>query len=275
MKKVNHRKLAKSLIQTVLDAGRVEMEIYRGAIEIEIKRDASPVTFADKAAEKIILRDLARLEPDIPVLAEESASEGIIPEVGDQFFLVDPLDGTKEFIRKSDEFTVNIALIENGIPVFGIVYAPATEKLFVTLGNNDARFAKVAIGAKFSCLSDLELQPLKTNSVNSTAMRVVASKSHMTDETKTYLKKLNVAKLVSAGSSLKFCMLAQGLADIYPRFGPTMEWDTGAGHAVLIAAGGDVVGADGSPFLYGKSDQKFLNPYFIAHAQVQNGANDG
>ena len=271
MKTVNHKELALALIQTVLDAGRVEMEVYRGEIEVETKDDSSPVTIADKAAEEIILRDLANIEPEIPVLAEEAVSEGIIPEIGDQFFLVDPLDGTKEFIKKSDEFTVNIALIENGIPVFGIVYAPATEKLFVTLGEGEACIAKVAIDKQFENLEELNLKILKTKQGDPAAMRVVASKSHMTNETKSYLEKLNVAELVSAGSSLKFCMLAEGLADIYPRFGPTMEWDTAAGHAVLIAAGGTVVLEDGSPFIYGKTEQKYLNPYFIAHAKCQTG----
>lgn len=272
MKIVNHKDLALALIQTVLDAGRVEMEVYCGDIIVETKEDLSPVTIADKAAEEIILRDLAKIEPGIPILAEEAASEGIIPEIGDQFFLVDPLDGTKEFIKKSDEFTVNIALIENGVPVFGIIYAPATEKLFVTLGEGEACVAKVPIDKQFESLEELNLTRLKTNPADPTAMRVVASKSHMTDETKAYLEKLDVTEFVSAGSSLKFCMLAEGLADIYPRFGPTMEWDTGAGHAVLIAAGGVVVLEDGSPFTYGNTDQKYLNPYFIAHANIQPNA---
>ncbi len=275
MQTVNHKELALMLIQTVLDAGRVEMEVYRGDIEVEFKEDFSPVTIADKAAEEIILRDLARIVPEIPVLAEESVSEGKTPEIGNQFFLVDPLDGTKEFIKKSNEFTVNIALIEHGIPVFGIVYAPATENLFVTLGAREACFAKVAIDARFDTLDELNLLPLETNPANPAAMRVVASKSHMTKETEDYLKNLKVGEIVSAGSSLKFCMLAQGLADIYPRFGPTMEWDTGAGHAVLIASGGDVLLEDGSPFLYGKTEQNYLNPYFIAYAQRQTGADHG
>ena len=275
MQTINHKELALALIQTVLDAGRVEMEVYRGDIEVETKADSSPVTIADKAAEEIILRDLARITPDIPVLAEESVSEGKIPKIGDQFFLVDPLDGTKEFIKKSNEFTVNIALIEHGIPVFGIVYAPATQKLFVTLGAGEAHFAKVAIDARFDTLDDLNLQKLITKPADPTAMRVVASKSHMSIETEEYLKNMNVAEIVSAGSSLKFCMLAEGLADIYPRLAPTMEWDTGAGHAILIAAGGEVVLEDGSPFTYGHTENKYLNPYFIAHAHRQTGTDHG
>ncbi len=243
-----------------LRAGVKALEIYHSDFATEIKNDASPVTAADRLGEEIILAGLAALAPDIPVLAEESASDGIIPVLDDIFFLVDPLDGTREFVNKTGEFTVNIALIKNGRPALGVVYAPAIKKLYSgivgagawlqLLDDNDKALAKTKISVR---------RPSKDGLV------AVASRSHRSPETDDYLKTLNIIDFAAAGSSLKFCLIAEGYADIYPRFGRTMEWDTGAGQAVLEAAGGTVlVHPEGKPLAYGKKGGGFDNPYFIA-----------
>jgi 3'(2'),5'-bisphosphate nucleotidase len=255
------------LVGAAQEAGKAEMAIYRQDFAVTEKADGSPVTVADKAAEAIILEELRRLAPDIPVVAEEAASAGSIPETGDRFFLVDPLDGTKEFVRKGGDFTVNIALIEHGQPVFGLVYAPATEQLFVTLGRDVAVLAAMAVDGPRPDLAGGEGSRLRTRQPDSDGLAVVASKSHMNDETRRYIDGIKVKALRNAGSSLKFCLLAKAEADVYPRFGPTMEWDTAAGHAVLSAAGGTVTRVDGSPFRYGKRQDGYLNPYFIAWGQ--------
>ncbi|MCP4934539.1 MAG: 3'(2'),5'-bisphosphate nucleotidase CysQ [bacterium] len=266
----NYSELAQALVPLVHKAGQVEMEIYRQDFEVETKKDTSPVTKADRAAEAVILTALVKIAPDIPIIAEEAASEGKTPQIGERFFLVDPLDGTKEFIRKSNEFTVNIALIERGNPVFGIVYAPAIQQVYITLAPNRAVMAQMDTDQAKITLNELELLTLKTRSTPDKGLSIVASKSHMTLETSEFIQQFEVSELKSAGSSLKFCMLAKGDADLYPRFGPTMEWDTAAGHAVLVAAGGQVVHPDGSPFIYGKAEQNYLNPFFIAWAKTPN-----
>ncbi len=261
------RHLAEQLLSTVQDAGRLEMQIYEQDFSVEQKSDNSPVTEADRLAEAVILETLARISPDIPVIAEEAASEGNIPETGDRFFLVDPLDGTREFIKKSHEFTVNIALVDKGQPVFGIVYAPAIKKLYLTLGPDKAMSTRLDPFEPVKTLDELDLKSISTRTPASKGLVVVASKSHMTDETRDFIKKSKVSELHSIGSSLKFCLLACGDADLYPRFGPTMEWDTAAGHAILKAAGGEVVTIDGLPLRYGKKDRKYLNPFFIGWAR--------
>lgn len=261
--------LANKLIPVAQAAGRVEMDIYQQDFEVFTKADDSPVTMADRAAEEIILKALAEIAPDVPVIAEEAASEGHLPAIGDRFFLVDPLDGTKEFINKSKEFTVNIALIEKGQPVFGLVYAPALMELYVTLDAKEVVRGKLDPFAPLQSLVDLELQPIHCRLPSSDGLIVVASKSHMTAETKEFIATRSVSDLQSIGSSLKFCLLARGDADLYPRFGPTMEWDTAAGHAVLKAAGGQVDTLDGDPLSYGKVEQNFRNPFFVAKTQGQ------
>ncbi len=254
--------LFQNLIQTAHHAGKVILEIYRQDFAVDIKNDNSPVTEADKKAEEIILKALKNAAPDIPVVAEESASDGTIPNIGNSFFLVDPLDGTKEFINKRDEFTVNIGLIVDGIPRFGIVFAPAMKRIFYTLSEQDAFTAELDSDTQAPEL--VNNRRIKTAPPSSEGYVVVASRSHMNDETKAFLDNFKVASTKSAGSSLKFCLLAAGEADLYPRLGPTMEWDTAAGHAVLNAAGGRVVKEDGSAFLYGKTDVGFKNTNFIA-----------
>lgn len=236
-------------------AGAVIMEHYRGEVEVKTKADASPVTAADEAGEAVILEGLERLAPDIPVVAEEKVAAGDIPEVGDgRFWLVDPLDGTKEFISKNGEFTVNIALIDSSGPLMGVVLAPAREKAWWGWRGEGAWMRDPA-GA---------VTPIQVRPAPARGLTAVASRSHADAATENFLDEIGATERMSAGSSLKFCLVAEGKADIYPRFGPTMEWDVAAGHAVLLAAGGHVTTLDGAPFLYRKPE--FRNSGFIARA---------
>ena len=237
-----------------LDAGAEIMIHYRAGFEVREKADSTPVTEADEAAERAILSALRTLTPDIPVIAEEEVAAGKRVRItGNRFWLVDPLDGTKEFIRHSDEFTVNIALIEDRRPVLGVVYAPALERTYAAAGP----------GTAISIHGGGPPQPISARRVPAEGAVIVASRSHGDPAA---LEKLVASIKVSgqrtAGSSLKFCLVAAGEADIYPRYGNTCEWDTAAGHAVLAAAGGSVRTLDGAELLYRK--KTFLNPEFIA-----------
>lgn len=217
------------------------------------------MTEADHAAEAVILGRLKEIAPQIPVIAEEEVAAGRVPSVGREFFLVDPLDGTKEFIQKRGDFTVNIALIRERSPLLGVVYAPAKSSLFA--GNVSARYAF----RSDQNTDDTALAPRRAIGVRPVpkiGVTAVSSRSHSTPETDAYLALCNVSDRVSVGSSLKFCLVATGEADLYPRLGPTMEWDTAAGQAVLLAAGGSVAAPGGVPLLYGKPN--FRNSYFIA-----------
>jgi 3'(2'), 5'-bisphosphate nucleotidase len=252
-----------SLLELSLEAASEIMRIYATDFAVATKSDHSPVTEADQLAEKIILKGLGEHWPDVPVLAEEAASAGQAPKLGDRFFLVDPLDGTKEFTSRNGEFTVNIALIENNRPVMGVVYAPALGQLFWGELGRGAGFGRVPVGG---ALADCVWQKITVRKPPPDGLTVVASRSHRDQATEDYLKNLKVKTLTSAGSSLKFCLIAKGDADLYPRFGRTMEWDTGAGQAVLEAAGGKVSTVDGAPLRYGKAERGFDNPAFIASA---------
>lgn len=254
----NLAELAEALTSTVRNAGAAILEIYRSDFEVEHKDDRSPVTAADAAGEKIILADLARLTPDIPVVAEEEAAAGRIPEVGDIFWLVDPLDGTKEFIKRNGEFTVNIGLVVDGRPVLGLVYVPVQDVLFGGFGP----------GTAFREQGNAPREAIEARRPPVEGLTVLSSRSHANSEVlQGFLGDLKVAEIINAGSSLKFCRVAEGVADIYPRFGPTCEWDTCAAHAVLDAAGGSVTTTDDKPFLYGKTPT-FLNPSFIARGKA-------
>lgn len=236
-------------------AGVVIMEHYRGEIEVKTKADASPVTAADEAGEAVILEGLSKLAPGIPVVAEEKVSAGDIPDLDDgPFWLVDPLDGTKEFISKNGEFTVNIALIDSSGPLMGVVLAPAREKSWWGWRGHGAHMRDPA-GT---------VTPIQVRPAPATGLTAVASRSHSDEATEKFLDEVGATDRMSAGSSLKFCLVAEGKADIYPRFGPTMEWDVAAGHAVLLAAGGRVTTLEGQPFLYRKID--FRNTGFIARS---------
>lgn len=247
----DYARLLEDIAVAAREAGEAILEIVRRGFDVEHKQDSSPVTEADRAAELIILAALARAAPGVPVIAEEEVAAGRIPAHGDTYFLVDPLDGTKEFVRGGEDYTVNIGLIVDGVPLLGAVFAPATERLHAGL---------VGEGAWLEDLSNRI--PIRTRKPGDELV-AVASKSHFNQPTADYL--CQAAKdcgYVAIGSSLKFCIVAEGRADIYPRLSPTSEWDTAAGHAVLLAAGGRVDGPDGQPLAYGK--RAFLNRGFVA-----------
>jgi 3'(2'), 5'-bisphosphate nucleotidase len=251
--------LLQPLIYTAVRAGGAIMAVYATDFSVRDKADASPVTAADHAAEEIILAELAALAPGIPVVAEESVAAGKVPTVGDRFFLVDPLDGTREFVSHRDEFTVNIALVEAGHPVLGVVYAPARHELYW----GDVRAGQAGhLGSDPDGTMPSKGVAISARRAPAEGLTAVASRSHRTPETDLLLAKYPVREFRSIGSSLKFCLVASGEADVYPRVGATMEWDTAAGHAVLVAAGGRVTGLEGEPFTYGKP--KFRNGNFVA-----------
>lgn len=241
-------------------AGELIMSIYARAPRTSSKRDGSPVSDADIEAERLIRARLSPLLPDVPLLAEESFDPKQCAEMGQRFLLVDPLDGTREFISGNGEFTVNIALVEAGQPTVGCVYAPAREILYVA--GASAFATELAPGAAVPVLD--RMRRIATKPYPKSGMRAVASRSHLDPDTQALLERLPVTSLLSAGSSLKFCLIAQGDADVYPRLAPTMEWDTAAGQAVLVAAGGCVIGAAGAPLSYGKTEAGFRNDGFIA-----------
>jgi sulfate adenylyltransferase subunit 2/3'(2'), 5'-bisphosphate nucleotidase len=250
------------ILELALLAGQEIMKVYNDGFTVSQKNDRSPVTEADERAEAVILKGLKKLTPDIAIIAEESVAAGNIPEIGARFYLVDPLDGTKEFISKNGEFTVNIALIEDAAPVFGVVYAPALKMIYWGGKNSGAYAAEVTdniIGTP---------RELKVRTKPQDGLIAIGSRSHAGPETLAYLETFNIREFVAAGSSLKFCLIAEGKADLYPRMGRTMEWDTAAGDAVLRAAGGRVETIDGRDLTYGKREQPddsdFANPHFIA-----------
>ena len=250
------------LLDAALAGGREVLDVYASDFAVRTKADASPVSAADERAEAAIEARLAADFPDVPVVAEEAVSEGRVPEAAARFLLVDPLDGTKEFVRRNGEFTVNIALIEGGRPVAGVVLAPALRRLFAGAGETAFAGDTDAGCARLDTLSRIRTRPVDGAPV------AVASRSHSNPETEAALERIGAGERRSIGSSLKFCLVAAGEADIYPRFGPTMEWDTAAGDAVLRAAGGIVARLDGTPLDYGKRGvpgmRDFENPFFVA-----------
>lgn len=239
------------------------MRYFEGTVIVERKGDQSPVTAADREAEAILLAALARAAPGIPVVAEEAAADGIVPLTEGTFFLVDPLDGTREFIKKRPEFTINIGLVEAGRPVFGVVYTPASGQLCATLATGEAAETHLPLDAPAADPATLRWSPLRTRRPDPGALVAVESYSHRSPETGDVLARLGASEVRRAGSSLKFCLIARGEIDVYPRIGPTCEWDTAAAHAVLSAAGGSVRTLDGRELAYGKAP-KYLNPHFIA-----------
>lgn len=258
---IANQDLLDGLVAASIEAGCVILDVYARPIDVAFKADASPVTEADGLAEAVLLAALEHLTPGVPVVAEESVAAGRVPPAADSFFLVDPLDGTKEFIHRNGEFTVNVALIEHGVPVMGVVYAPAIGRLFA--GGPQGAFEMVVEGDAISMRRPIHVRDLPKDGVT-----LLLSRSHATAATDAFLPAVAVANRRVIGSSLKFCLIAAGEADVYPRFGPTMEWDTAAGDAVLRAAGGIVMLSDGTPFPYGKRDRPgladFANPSFIA-----------
>lgn len=248
---LDEEKLLDDLAEAAREAGAAILDIVARGFDIAHKGDSSPVTEADHAAEQIILAALAKAAPGVPVIAEEEVAAGRIPEHQGTYFLVDPLDGTREFVRGGDDYTVNIALLVDGSPWLGVVYAPATNRLHGGIAGRHAWLDEGQGRKAIAC------RPCAK------PMVVVASRSHFTQNTSDYLALAAPGCGYEAiGSSLKFCIIAEGRADLYPRLSPTAEWDTAAGHAVLLGSGGKVVGADGTPLLYGKP--AFLNRAFIA-----------
>ncbi|WP_116654503.1 3'(2'),5'-bisphosphate nucleotidase CysQ [Pelagibacterium sediminicola] len=251
------------LVDTALAAGARIMEIYGRDFSVVTKADQTPLTEADIAAEALILAALAAHFPDIPVIAEEAVANGEAPDCGTRFFLVDPLDGSREFISRNGEFTVNIALIEDGAPVAGVVYAPALKRIWWGRAGAGAQVAVVEEGR---CLAPSRAEIRRPGE---DGIVVVGSRSHADGEREARYGTRRVARFMALGSSLKFCLLAEGQADLYPRNGRTMEWDTAAGDAVLRAAGGIVLCGDGQPMRYGKRNQPhdidFANGPFVAY----------
>ncbi|MDA7948714.1 MAG: 3'(2'),5'-bisphosphate nucleotidase CysQ [Hyphomicrobiaceae bacterium] len=262
MDQSDYSRLAAELIAAAHDAGARILDHY-GNAEVEFKDDASPVTVADRAADAVLVDALRRIAPDIPVISEESSPSQKIAVDG-EFFLVDPLDGTKEFIHGRDEFTVNVALIDHRVPRFGIVYAPALGQAFVTRAPDEAVKLELDARAPLPDINELEFSPIATRAADPGNLVAAVSRSHMDDDTAAFLAEHGINDTHVSGSSLKFCCIAEGLADVYPRFGRTMEWDTAAGHAVLAAAGGTVLDEAGAPFTYGKHGQAYANPGFVA-----------
>ncbi len=266
--------LGRALLPHVRAAGCVIMKYFQDGCAVEQKASGSPVTAADRDAEAILVAALRQIAPRVPVVAEEMAEQSPALAAGREFFLVDPLDGTREFISGRPEFTVNIGLVRDGTPCFGIVYVPALSTIYMTVGEGHAIRAPFSPDA-VAPTGTVELPQstrLRVNTVGEGQPLVVsASRSHGSDELEAWLLRITVKARSDAGSSLKFCQVASGDADIYPRFGTTMEWDTAAGHALVLAAGGIVSMRDGEPLRYGKVEVGLRNPHFIAAARFLPG----
>jgi 3'(2'), 5'-bisphosphate nucleotidase len=233
-------------------AGAAILDVYATDFDVRSKTDASPLTVADERSEQVIELGLEGLWPEVPIVAEEAVARGSVPELGQRFWLVDPMDGTKEFIARNGEFTVNIALIEDRRPVLGVVFAPALDRLYA---------AAEGVGAFVE--QGRERRAIRCRVPPDEGLTVIASRSHADAAAlDAYLADRRIAQFRSVGSSLKLCLIAAGEADFYPRLGRTMEWDIAAGHAVVNAAGGRVVTLDGEELLYGKPGLD--NPHFVA-----------
>ena len=263
MTRHEHRALTDALLPVVLAAGQLEMGYFNAGCAVETKADQSPVTIADQQAEAMIVKALAQIMPGQPVVAEEAFAAGQRWKVGDTFLLVDALDGTKQFVSGHREFTINIAVVSGGRPVYGLVYAPALGDLLVTDGPGVALRATFQPGSPVTSLASADPAVIRVVP-HYGAIVALQSRSRNFDQSNSFLEAFPVAERRQLGSSYKFCLIAAGLADIYPQLGDTRELDTAAGEAVLVAAGGHVVTVDGDPIRYGKSTQDYLNPKFIA-----------
>ncbi len=255
--------LARLFANLAVAAGALAMETFTNAnIESRLKNDRSPVTEADERVEAYLLRELEKSLPGVPFLAEESAARGKTLGAGDVFLLIDPIDGTREFLARSPDFTVNVALAEDSAPRAGAVYAPAQGRVWFAGARGYE--AEAVPGQSLPPAQDWRL--LRARPRPRDGLVALISKSHLDEETKTFLSRHPIARNLPIGSSLKFCLLARGEADVYPRFGPTMEWDTAAGDAVLRAAGGATLDPQGAPLRYGKTDAGYRNGPFVAWA---------
>lgn len=243
------------------EAGEITLDFFEEGMRLDAdeKADGSPVTEADRRAEAHIIKELEDLFPGVPVVAEECMAAGVCPDLTGQeyFWLIDPLDGTREFVAGSMDYTVNIALIKHGAPHMGVIYAPALGEMYLTDGEGGATRWLEDTGTEKS---------IRVRRPSRSGLVVIASKNRGAAEIDKYLEEQKVEKIIRRGSSLKICAVAMGRADLYPGFGATCEWDTAAGHAILRAAGGDIVMLDGAPLTYGHADRKFINPSFIARS---------
>ncbi len=254
--------LLDAVVAAVREAAAIVLEFRRRGLTVERKADATPVTVADREAERVILARLRQARAELPVVAEEACAAGLIPKVAGAFFLVDALDGTKEYVRGGDDFTVNVALVRDTVPVLGAVAAPAAGVIYAGLVGVGAWTARTDAGSLAA------RRAIRVRAPARGAVDIVASRSHRTPETDAWIARHPAANIVSTGSSLKFCLLAEGKADLYPRMGTTMQWDTAAGDAVLRAAGGLTVTLDGRPLPYGPNGDRgaaaYVNPWFVA-----------
>ena len=255
--------LTDALLPAVLHAGRIEMQYFRSGVTVEKKSDKTPVTVADREAEAILLEALGRLVPGVAVVAEEAVAAGHIPARARQFFLVDALDGTHLFIHGKPEFSVNIGLVEDGKPMFGLIYVPPTGDLYVTRQPGVASHVEVQPDAALERIGALTYRTLATR-VPDRANLVAYNSRAVGSASAGFLEALDVRHARPLGSSIKFCRIASGEGDLYARFGATSEWDTAAGDAILRAAGGCVTTVDGAALSYGKADVTYRNPHFIA-----------
>ncbi|QAA81317.1 3'(2'),5'-bisphosphate nucleotidase [Aequorivita sp. H23M31] len=257
-------------IEAALDAGKEILEVYETDFNVEIKGDDSPLTLADKRANDVINSFLKKT--NLPIISEENRQLSYSERKDWSIcWIVDPLDGTKEFIKRNGEFTVNIALVENGIPILGVIYVPVSKTLYFTADTQSSR--KIVLADEITSLEDILEKAIEINPKSSQDLvRVVGSRSHLNEDTQKFIsniEKNNKVEIVSMGSSLKFCMVAEGLADIYPRFAPTMEWDTAAGQAICNAAGVEVIDqTTGEPMRYNK--RNLLNNYFMVGSLVHS-----
>lgn len=262
--RIEAERLLAALERIARDAGREILDVLGAGADVIWKSDATPVTEADHRAEAVILAGLRAYFPSIPVVAEEADAEGQCPlcDASSRFFLVDPLDGTREFIAGRDDFTVNIALVDGGVPVAGVVYAPKTGMLYSGAAGHGAFVMQVFDDGTVSerRAARVEARPASAGA----DWVALTSRNHLTPETTRYLARFKDCQTRQLGSSLKFCLLAQGLADVYPRLGPTMQWDTAAGDAVLRAAGGTTLTLDDQPLVYGAGKQRYANPDFVS-----------
>ena len=260
----NDEKNILELLNIAIDSGTEILKIYEKDIIVNSKVDKSPITQADINSNNLILSRLKKLEPNIPILSEESIVEWKYRKNWNKYWLIDPLDGTKEFINRNGEFTVNISLIKNNYPIFGVIYSPVKSLLYYALKNNGSY--KLVTNSNVNTLNNFN--KIKINKDNNSNTKVIGSRSHSSKEFQIWVEsKFTNFELITIGSSLKFCILAEGKADIYPRLGPTSEWDIAAGHIILEEAGGKLKSIDNMDILY-NTKEGVLNPYFIAYGNV-------
>ncbi len=266
----SHATLSAQILPAVIAAARVILATRRNGLVVDCKSDNSPVTEADRRAEDILTCALRVIHPDIPVVGEESVAAGSMPSIGAVFFLLDPLDGTRDYAEGRDDFTINIGLIDGGKPTFGLIYAPARHDLFISVAPGHAITARFDPERSAPSLADLDRQPIHVRTIPNSNLRALVSRRESGPEFDERLAAFGITQRTVTSSALKFGLLARGDADIYPRFGPTCEWDTAAGQAIVEAAGGTVTALDGTPLTYGKVTEKFLNGPFVARGGKPN-----